>query len=158
MRATRGLHRLTALQVKNAPASGPGSILHDGGGLSLRCRLWVFRYTSWVAGERKERDMSLGSADAITLKTTREIAAGHRELVTRGIDPIEQRDTERQEARARAAKARTFGDVLAQWTDTKLPERKGERNGKVRIPIHSGQAFRREAGHRSDLIPATIPI
>ena len=29
---------------------------------------------------------------------------------------------------------------------------------KVRIPIHSGQAFRREAGHRSDLIPATIPI
>ena len=30
--------------------------------------------------------------------------------------------------------------------------------GGVRIPIHSGRVFRREAGHRSDLIPATIPI
>lgn len=28
----------------------------------------------------------------------------------------------------------------------------------LRIPIHSGRVFRREAGHRSDLIPATIPI
>jgi non-heme chloroperoxidase len=28
---------------------------------------------------------------------------------------------------------------------------------KVRIPIYSGRVFRREAGHRSDLKPATIP-
>jgi hypothetical protein len=27
----------------------------------------------------------------------------------------------------------------------------------VRIPIYSGQVFRREAGRRSDLKPATIP-
>jgi FixJ family two-component response regulator len=27
----------------------------------------------------------------------------------------------------------------------------------LRIPIYSGQVFRREAGHRSDLKPATIP-
>jgi hypothetical protein len=27
----------------------------------------------------------------------------------------------------------------------------------VRIPIYSGRVFRREAGHRSDLKPATIP-
>jgi len=27
----------------------------------------------------------------------------------------------------------------------------------VRIPIYSGQVFRLEAGHRSDLNPATIP-
>jgi hypothetical protein len=30
--------------------------------------------------------------------------------------------------------------------------------GKVRIPTQSGRGFRFEAGHRSDLIPATIPI
>ncbi|HTF79886.1 MAG TPA: hypothetical protein VK620_37190, partial [Bradyrhizobium sp.] len=28
---------------------------------------------------------------------------------------------------------------------------------KMRIPIYSGRVFRREAGHRSDLKPATIP-
>ncbi|MBU6358370.1 MAG: hypothetical protein KJS79_16835 [Rhodospirillales bacterium] len=30
--------------------------------------------------------------------------------------------------------------------------------GKVRIPIEAGQVFRGEAGHRSDLKPAGIPI
>jgi hypothetical protein len=30
--------------------------------------------------------------------------------------------------------------------------------GFVRIPTQSGRGFRFEAGHRSDLIPATIPI
>jgi hypothetical protein len=29
--------------------------------------------------------------------------------------------------------------------------------GELRIPINSGRVFRREAGHRSDLKPATIP-
>ena len=28
---------------------------------------------------------------------------------------------------------------------------------ELRIPIYSGRVFRREAGHRSDLKPATIP-
>ena len=41
--------------------------------------------------------------------------------------------------------------VLAAWGI-------GEDGRKVRIPIHSGRVFRREAGHRSDLMPATIPI
>ena len=27
----------------------------------------------------------------------------------------------------------------------------------MRIPIYSGRVFRREAGHRSDLKPSTIP-
>jgi hypothetical protein len=29
--------------------------------------------------------------------------------------------------------------------------------GRLRIPIYSGRVFRREAGHRSDLKPSTIP-
>jgi hypothetical protein len=28
---------------------------------------------------------------------------------------------------------------------------------QMRIPIYSGRVFRREAGHRSDLKPSTIP-
>ncbi len=34
---------------------------------------------------------------------------------------------------------------------------KTDRDSFVRIPIDSGRVFRREAGHRSDLKPATIP-
>ncbi|WP_256478490.1 hypothetical protein [Bradyrhizobium barranii] len=30
-------------------------------------------------------------------------------------------------------------------------------SGQLRIPIYSGRVFRLEAGHRSDLKPATIP-
>jgi integrase len=123
---TGRLHKLNHLQIKNAPASGPGSVLSDGGGLYLRCALWIFRFTSPVTG--KERDLSLGSVDALTLKTARSIAAGNRELVAQGIDPFTQRQTERVEAKERALKARTFGDVAAEWIATKLPERRGTRN------------------------------
>jgi hypothetical protein len=31
------------------------------------------------------------------------------------------------------------------------------RNRRMRIPIQSGRGFRFDVGHRSDLIPATIP-
>ena len=34
----------------------------------------------------------------------------------------------------------------------------GDRFVRVRIPIEAGQVFRGEAGHRSDLKPAGIPI
>jgi hypothetical protein len=32
------------------------------------------------------------------------------------------------------------------------------REFKMRIPIYSGRVFRREAGHRSEMKPAAIPI
>jgi integrase len=123
MRATK-LNKLSQLHVRNAPASGPGSVRSDGGGLYLRARLFVFRFTSPVTG--KERDLSLGPVDALTLKTAREIAAAHRELIAQGVDPFERREEERQEARARALKAVSFGEVAAQWIETRLVEHKGK--------------------------------
>ena len=38
-----------------------------------------------------------------------------------------------------------------------LVGRNMKRIENLRIPIYSGRVFRREAGHRSDLKPATIP-
>jgi integrase len=125
MRATR-LNKLSQLAVRNAPASGPGSVMSDGGGLYVRNRLFVFRYTSPATG--KERDLSLGPVDSLTLKTAREIAAAHRERIAQGIDPFEHREEKRQETRARAAKAKSLGEVMAQWIDTRLVEHKGSRN------------------------------
>ena len=49
--------KLTQLQVKNAQ---PNAILSDGGGLYLRRKVWVFRYTSPLTS--KETDLYLGSA------------------------------------------------------------------------------------------------
>ena len=38
-----------------------------------------------------------------------------------------------------------------------LPAARKDQECSVRIPIYSGRVFRLEAGHRSDLKPATIP-
>jgi integrase len=63
----------------------------DGAGLFLDVRggsrAWVYRYQL----DKRERLMSLGSADAITLAEARQAHATARALVLRGIDPLAQR-------------------------------------------------------------------
>lgn len=87
--------KLTALFVKSAP---PGKH-EDGNGLRLIKRKdgggqWVFRYT--IHGRRRE--MGLGGISAVSLKDAREIAAGLRAAVARGIDPIKKRAQEQRDA------------------------------------------------------------
>jgi hypothetical protein len=54
-----------------------------------------------------------------------------------------------------------FGSELAQLIEIEGDELLNLEDvdpvGQVRIPTQSGRGFRFEAGHRSDLIPATIP-
>lgn len=99
----RALHRLTARQVHEA---GDGEH-YDGGSLLLRvsdgAAQWVFRYTS-AAGRR--RQMGLGPCPRANLAQTgqsltaaRDAAHQARELLRRGIDPIDQRAQQRDEAR-----------------------------------------------------------
>ncbi len=120
----RALNKLAA----NAAAKLPEGKHEDGGGLRLVKRadgggFWVFRFT--LHGRRRE--MGLGPIEAVTLKAAREAAAKARQLVAKGIDPITQRDRDRDvalshtfEAVARAAlearKAQLKGDgVPARW-------------------------------------------
>jgi integrase len=127
------LNKLTQLDVKSA---GPNAILSDGGGLYLRNRLWVFRYTSPVTG--RERDLSFGSRDALPLKSARAEAQKCRELIAIGIDPREARDAKREEDKTAAAKKRTFGEVAQLWMKAKLPDRKSEKNQRaIRSSIES---------------------
>ena len=91
----RALHRLTALEVKNAP-SGKHP---DGGGLWLYKRsadggFWFVRMT--IHGRRRE--MGLGPISQVTLKEAREQAAAARAAVRLGKDPIKERQKQRQEA------------------------------------------------------------
>ena len=92
---THSLNKLSAQEVKYA-APGKHS---DGGGLWLHQReggkgQWVLRIT--VHGRRRE--MGLGSAQDVTLKSARELAAKWRALAAAEVDPIKQREKERREA------------------------------------------------------------
>lgn len=98
----RAINRLTAIGVKALAEPG----LHaDGAGLYLRIdqtlnRRWVFVF--FHGGKRRE--MGLGSAAAVDLKTARRAADAARQLVAQGRDPIAERKID-------AASALTFGDL-----------------------------------------------
>jgi integrase len=84
MRLTRGLNKLSTLEVKAAKQAG---WYGDGGGLYLEVdshgRRWVLRLT--IAGRR--RDLGLGSLHKVTLSQARERAAQYRSMAYQGVDP-----------------------------------------------------------------------
>jgi hypothetical protein len=125
MRSTL-LHKLTDKEAKNA---GPKAILSDGGGLYLRQRLWVFRYTSPLTD--KERDLSLGPVSGLTLAQVREKAARYRNLIARKIDPHVHEAEEAAAKKAKAAQNITFGEVAAKWADAKLGDHKSVKNQRA---------------------------
>jgi integrase len=101
------LHILSARAV--ATLTKPGRHA-DGGNLYLKideggAKRWVFMFK--YGG--RQREAGLGGINSISLSKAREIAAGMREALARGRDPLEARQTERQ--------AITFGqcadDVIA---------------------------------------------
>jgi integrase len=103
-----GLHRLTALQVKNAK---PGDKLSDGGGLRLDIDpngngAWIFRFTSPVT--RRERFMGLGPANDVSLARARVAAQQARDLLRNHVDPIEARKEQRAAAKVEASRSVTF--------------------------------------------------
>lgn len=90
---------LTAIKV--AKVNEPGRYA-DGGGLYLNVREngnkeWIFRYQL----DGKRRNMGLGRYDKTknTLSKARSIAAECRDLVTKGVDPINHRKEEKERLR-----------------------------------------------------------
>ncbi|ACA17340.1 integrase family protein [Methylobacterium sp. 4-46] len=100
----------------------------DGGGLWLQvgdkgAKSWIFRFT--LRG--KSRAMGLGSANTFSLAEAREKALACRKLCAEGIDPIEARKTQRQDAALEAAQAMTFRECAVAYIDA---HRAGWRNAK----------------------------
>ncbi|MHC2108347.1 tyrosine-type recombinase/integrase [Methylobacterium sp. CM6246] len=98
--------KLTALGVARLKAPG---MYGDGGGLWLQvsgkgAKSWIFRFT--LRG--KSREMGLGPVNTFSLAEARDKALTCRKLCYAGIDPIETRREQRQEASVEAAKAITF--------------------------------------------------
>ncbi len=91
----RAKHKLSALQVKNAPpgkhGDGAGLWLHkrpDGGGQ------WFLRVTT----HGRRREMGLGAISDVSLKEAREAAEKWRRISRQGKDPIKERQRLKREA------------------------------------------------------------
>jgi len=111
----RAIGRMTALAV--ARATKPG-MYADGAGLYLRVtpqgtKNWVFRYML----HGKPRWMGLGPLHTISLSEARLRAAERRRERLDGIDPIENRRAQRQQAQLEASRSITFSECAAQYVD-----------------------------------------
>ncbi len=99
--------RLTAAFVKSAKPGRYG----DGNNLYLKVdtgKRWLFLFRL----DGRSREMGLGSAHAVTLAEARDLAAEAKRLVSRGIDPIEER-------KRASARGKTFGAVADEFIETK---------------------------------------
>lgn len=98
--------KLTVLKIK---ALNEPKRYGDGGGLYLQVRengkSWLFRYKL----NGKARAMGLGDVEDVSLAAAREAAGRCRALVRQGIDPIDQRRSERQ--KVATSRATTFAEV-----------------------------------------------
>ena len=122
----REIGELSAVRV--AKERTPG-VYSDGGGLYLNinpngARSWLFRYSSptikqagLTAGGKprnpnhgRPREMGLGAVQTVSLAEARELAREARNLVRRGIDPIEHRDAALAAQAAGAAHAMPFDE------------------------------------------------
>ena len=118
----RGIHRLTAIEVREARAD-----LDDGGGLVLRVKpngaAWTWRFT---APNGKRREMGFGVCHrqsqkqaGESLEAARTLANEARELLKRGIDPLAARQETRANLKAeqaRAAEEATTKREVENWT------------------------------------------
>lgn len=114
------IERLSALKVSRVTKPG---MYADGGGLYLQvtsgaAKSWIFRYK--MAG--KSREMGLGSLSAVSLADARQRAAECRSLRQAGIDPIEDRESERTRKALEAARAVTFAEAVAGYLEAMEPK------------------------------------
>jgi integrase len=128
----RTIHRLTATQLTRLKRPG---LYSDGGNLKFKVagnsRCWVCRF----AVNGKTRDAGLGPYPEVSLADARAKAFEWRRLLVEGVDPLEQRNTQRAAARVEGAKSIIFDDCARayiaahdpgwrnrkhakQWTDT----------------------------------------
>ena len=109
---------INKLSWREVPKLAPG--WHgDGQGLYVRVeetgsRRWVY-VTSRLG---KRRELGLGSADTVKIADARAAAADARELIRKGVDPIETR----RALLAPPPESKTFGEVAGLLMDTLEPE------------------------------------
>ncbi|MEQ9445413.1 MAG: integrase arm-type DNA-binding domain-containing protein, partial [Rhodospirillaceae bacterium] len=111
----RKIGRLTTLTVSRTKEKG---LYADGGGLYLQVssagtKSWIYRYR--MNGRKTPRDMGLGALSTVTLAEARDKARSVRNMVLDGVDPIENKRSERQASALKTASAITFSDCADKY-------------------------------------------
>lgn len=117
-----------ALTVKLLENLKKPGIYEDGDGLRLvikpgGTRSWILRYQ--FQGVR--RDVGLGGYPKTALAEARKKANEKRVLISKGIDPVEQKHGEKAAKREARAKARTFEECALEYIEA---QRSGWKNAK----------------------------
>jgi integrase len=104
---------LTPVAVKNKNKSG---YYGDGNGLYLQvtasgAKSWIFRFKL----NKRQREMGLGSIGERTLAEARIKVKEYRDLLDKGIDPIDHRQQERQQNAQARAQRRTFEECAREY-------------------------------------------
>ena len=105
---------LTDAAIKKAKATDKLQKLSDGAGLQLHIaatgsKLWRLAYRF----EGKQKTMALGAYPAVSLSDVRVSAGEARKLLSKGIDPMAQKASDKQAAGV--ANANSFEAVARQW-------------------------------------------
>ena len=106
---------MTDAQVRNAkPNNGKQATYFDGGGMYLLVspsgdKGWRFKYRL----HGKDRLMSFGTYPEISLSKAREMRSEARRLVAKGIDPVQDREEQKQ--RIQVIRETTFKKAALEW-------------------------------------------
>ncbi len=114
------------LQIKASRATGPQK--------RPPSKAWIFRFK--FAG--RARLMGLGAYPAVSLSDARALAAECRDMLARGIDPLDARDSAKAAAlvvappaaAVPAPKIKTFADVAGEYIAIKLDEWRNTKHGQ----------------------------
>jgi integrase len=111
--------RLSAKAVEQMKRSG---LHHDSNGLYLqvsptRAKSWLFRYTRYG----KAHAMGLGSLKGVSLKRARRLTSDAHELLSQGIDPIQDRRAKRAVEDAARANSVSFKKCAETYIETHAP-------------------------------------
>jgi len=115
---------------KQVEPLSPGDVLKktapgryaDGGGLYLWIKpdgrkTWTFRWRDRITGKLREAGLGSVLNGRVTLKMARERADEYRDMVWKGLDPIEEKRKRVLEARAALSSRMSFEDCMTRYID-----------------------------------------
>ena len=110
------MSKIQAITLKSLKPKDKDYTVPDGNGLSLLIKtngikLWEFRYTSPT--NLKRRKSSLGKYPDVPLTDARDKAKNNRELISKGIDPIDQNKKTKQ--KIKIDQKGIFDKVVDEW-------------------------------------------